>query len=148
MSIENLFLLCGEPDFVSMAPFPFTMLLIPSRSLSPSSITTTHIIQVRYCSPQALNTRCRSILTSRHTDIDLGRPLKAPLNIIIHLRRALPQIRPLLWLVSKSMLICPLCAPDYTRRCSGRIQTGVRFVAFVRVTELAMDFGIYFCEEC
>jgi hypothetical protein len=43
------------------------------------------------------------------------------------------------------VLVGALCAPDYTGRGSGRVETCVRLVPFVCVAELAVDLGVGFC---
>lgn len=41
------------------------------------------------------------------------------------------------------MLVCALGTPDYTGGTTGWVESGVRFVAFVRVAELSMDLGVH-----
>jgi hypothetical protein len=42
------------------------------------------------------------------------------------------------------VLVGALGAPDDSGRGAGGVETGVGFVAFVRVAELAMDLGVCF----
>lgn len=106
-----------------------------------------HIIQIRNRSPEALNSRRRTVLSAGHRDIDMCRPVKRPLDLVVNFGGALAQIRPLLRFIKEAMLVGTLSAPDYTGGSSRRVETGVGFVAFVGVTELAMDGGGSFFER-
>lgn len=44
------------------------------------------------------------------------------------------------------MLVGALGAPDYAGGCAGWVETCVGAVAFVSVAELAVDWGVGFCE--
>lgn len=107
-----------------------------------------HIIQVGHCGSQRLDTCGRTILAAGHCDINVVRALKRALYIIVHLRGALAQVGPQLWLLSEAMLVGALSTPDDAGRGTSRVEPSMGFVAFVGISELSVDLGVCLCVGC
>jgi hypothetical protein len=73
------------------------------------------------------------------------RALEGAFNLVVNFRRTLTEIGPFLRLVEETVLVGSLCAPNHTSGSSGGVETCVGLMAFVGVTELAMDFGVGLC---
>jgi hypothetical protein len=73
-------------------------------------------------------------------DIDLLRPLKATLDLVIDLRGTLTQVGPALGILEIAMFVGAFRCPYDTGGGTGGVKTSVRLVAFMGA-ELAMDLG-------
>lgn len=74
--------------------------------------------------------------------VDRLGPLEAPRNIILDLGGALAQVGPGVGLLEEAILGGAFGAPDDAGRGAARVEAGVRQVALVGVSELAMDLGL------
>jgi len=83
--------------------------------------------------------RTTYVFTTRHGDIDMMRPFETALNFIIDFWRALTKVGPFLWVFSETMLVGSLGSPDNSSRCTRRVQSSMRFVSLMSITEMAMD---------
>ena len=102
------------------------------------------IIQSRNRCSQGLDPRSRTIFSPRHTDVNCVRALKATLNIIFDFWCSLSQIRPFLGSIGETVLVGAFRTPYYSCGPAGWVQASVGAVAFMRVAELAVDFGVVF----
>jgi hypothetical protein len=100
------------------------------------------VVQIGNRSTETFDTGSRSILSPCHGNINLLGTLERALDIILDFWSSLSQVCPLLWFVEEAMFVCPLCTPDDTCGGTCRIETGVRSVAFVGISELTMNLGV------
>lgn len=108
-----------------------------------------HIVEICHRRPQSLNTCCRTIFSACHRDVDFGWASERAFDVVVDLGGALSQVRPFLGLLCESVLVGAFCAPYYTGGGASGVEAGVGAVAFVRISELAMDLGVGFCGgEC
>lgn len=98
------------------------------------------VVKPRHGLSQWLDTSRGTILASMACNVDLLRPLEAAFDLIINLRGTLTQVGPALGILEISMFVCALRGPYDTGGGTGRVETGVRLVAFVG-TELTVDLG-------
>jgi hypothetical protein len=83
--------------------------------------------------------RRTNIFTSSHGQVNVVRPLKAALDIIVYFRSALTQVGPLFRMVEKAFVVGLFSTPDDARRSTRRVQTSMRLVACMSAPELAVD---------
>lgn len=107
-----------------------------------------NIVEVRHRCSQPLYASGRAVLAPCHADIDLLGSLEGALDPILDLRGALAQVCPLLRLLGEAMFVGAFGTPDDAGRGTGRIETGVGFVAFVGIAKLPVDLGVCFCASC
>ena len=81
------------------------------------------------------------VFTASHGYIDVMRSFETTFNLIINLRGSLAQVCPLFRVVQEAVLIGALSSPYNSSRGTRWIESGVRFVAFVCVSKLAMNRG-------
>jgi hypothetical protein len=122
-----------------------------------------HIIEICDRGTKALDAGRGAVLAASHADVDLGGTGEGAFNVVVYFGGALAQVGPFLGLVGEAVLVGSLGAPDYSLRSdvswdsfldvesvygggSRGIETRVGAVAFVGISELAMDLGVGFCE--
>jgi hypothetical protein len=89
------------------------------------------IVEVCYRLPEGLDSSSRPIFSSMIGNMHLLGPVEAPLDTVVHLGRSLTQVGPLIGVFEEAVLVGALGSPDYTGGGAGRVEAGVRFVAFV-----------------
>jgi hypothetical protein len=102
------------------------------------------IVQTCNGSTQRLDTGGRAVLPSSGGDRDRCRTGEAALDLVISLGGALAEIGPAGGILGVAVLGGSLCAPDYTGRGTGSIETGMGTVSLVGGSELAMSLGPLF----
>lgn len=122
------------------------------------------VVQFRDRLSERLDTGCGTVLSTVGADIYFLWPLQeivrqkvheyylrdgvtnleTSLNAVIDLGSSLTQVGPFVRVIGETMLVCLLRRPDYTGGRTRGIETGVRLVAFVRFTEVAVDAGAQF----
>lgn len=103
------------------------------------------IIQPRHRLPKRFNPGSRPILSPSDADLNAVRPLEGAFDVVLDLGRALAQVRPLLRVLEEAVLVGALGGPDDAGGGAGRVEAGVRTVAFVEGAEFAVDGGVELC---
>ena len=98
-----------------------------------------HVVQICDCHPQWLNASGGAILSSAQGDINSFGPVKAPFNIIVGLRGPLTKIRPVGRRVREAIFVGTLSAPYYAGGRPTGVETCMRTVTLVSISELAMN---------
>jgi len=91
-----------------------------------------------------LDTGGRTVLSSSGGDRNALGAGETPLDLIVGLGGTLAEIGPFGGILCVAVFRGTLCAPDYTGRGTGGVKAGMRAVAFVGSSELAMSFGLEF----
>ncbi len=99
------------------------------------------IVQTRNGSAQRLDTGGRAVLPRSRSNGDCGRSGEASPDLVVNFGSTLTQIGPAGGILSVAVFSGSLCAPDYTGRGTGSIETGVGTVSLVGGSELAMSLG-------
>lgn len=95
---------------------------------------------------EGLDTGRRTVFSEGDGDIDAGRALEAPLDVVLDLGGALAKVGPLLGLLQEAKLGGSLGTPDNAGGGSGGIQAGVGKVAGVGSAELTVDLRARLCQ--
>ena len=64
-----------------------------------------------------------NIFTASHGNIDGVRAFERTLNVIVDLRGSLTQVGPQFGMLEETMLVGSFGGPNYSSRCSRRVQT-------------------------
>lgn len=102
------------------------------------------VVQPRHSLPQRLDPRRGTVLSRRRLDRDGRGPWETARDVIVDLRRALPEVCPFVRVVLVAVLDGALGAPDHTRRGTRGVEAGVGTVTLVGVAECAVGVGAEF----
>lgn len=97
------------------------------------------IVQLGNSFPEWFDTGCRAVFTAMARNVNLLRPLKAALDLVVDLRRTLAQVRPCFGVLEVAVLVGAFRGPYYTSGRTCRVETSMGLVAFVRIAELSVD---------
>jgi len=100
------------------------------------------IVQTCHGRTQRFDTGGRTVFPRSGGDGDRRRAGKTSFDLVVGLGGTLAKIGPAVGILGIAMLGSSLCAPDDTSGSTGGIETGVRTVALVGGTELAMSLGL------
>lgn len=104
------------------------------------------IVQLGHRLSQWLDTCRGTILAAMASNVHLLGALKAALDLVVDLGRALAQVGPGIGVLEVAVLVGALRRPDNTGRGTCGVETGMRLVA-LKGAELAVDLGGEFCGD-
>lgn len=103
------------------------------------ALTVHLVVELSDSLAEGLNASGRSVLAVVDRNVNLVRTLEASVNIIFYLRSALSEVGPGILVLEKAELSSSLGAPDNASGGAACIQSSVRQVAFVGISELTVN---------